>query len=179
MPSHEQIERQLASAALETSAAEVHGVLCGLLCGGRSDALALWFADLFQHSDDADLLVQECQGSLRELHDETRQAIEGAGLGFSPLLPDDEKPLTERAKAVRDWSEGFLYGIALAGVTPQRMLAENTREALKDFSEITRMDWQSSDGEADEQALMEVSEFLWVAAMLVHDDLAQNTTERS
>lgn len=179
MLNHERIERQLASADLETSAAEVHGMLCGLLCCGCADAISLWFAELFQQSDAADLLVQECQRALRQLFDETRQAIEGPGLGFSPLLPDDQEPITERAKAVCNWSAGFLYGIGLAGVSPQRMLSESTREALKDFTEITRMDWQSPDGEEDEEALMEVSEFLWVGAMLVHDDLVPNETAKS
>jgi uncharacterized protein YgfB (UPF0149 family) len=174
MLDHERIERQLASADLEQSGAAVHGMLCGLLCGGRPDALELWLADLLREADDSDLLVQECRGALCGLHQQTRQAMQEPGLGFSLLLPDDEKPLAVRGKAVCEWSEGFLYGLGLAGVSKQQTLSAETSEALKDCSEITRMEWTTLDGEDDEEALMEVSEFLWVAAMLVHEELAMN-----
>ena len=178
---HERVARQLASADLEPSASEVHGVLCGLLCAGRQDALELWFAELFEGSDEDDELVTECRRLLSLLHGETREAIEGPGLGFQPLLPDDERPIRERAEAVRDWSQGFLYGIGLAGISPERELSEHTREALQDFSDITRMETEGlSDGdEEDEDDLMQVTEFLWVAAMMVYDDLVHDETARS
>ncbi len=177
---HERVARQLASADLELSASEVHGVLCGLLCAGRQDALELWFAELFEGSDPDDPLVAECQQVLSQLHGETREAIEGPGLGFQPLLPDDERPIRERAEAVRDWSQGFLYGVGVAGVSPERELSDHTREALQDFSDITRMEIEGlTDDEEDEDDLMQVTEFLWVAAMMVYDDLVHDETARS
>lgn len=178
---YERVARQLASADLESSASEVHGVVCGLLCAGRTDALELWFSELFEGSDSQDPLVAECQQVLSRLHAETREAIEGPGLGFRPLLPDDGKPIRLRAEAVRDWSQGFLYGIGLAGVSPERELSDHTREALQDFSDITRLDTEglTDDDEEDEDDLMQVTEFLWVAAMMVHDDMVHDETARS
>lgn len=146
-------------------------MLCGLLCCGLDDAFDLWVAELLQDMDQQDLLVQECHTVLHQLHDDTRCLIAGAELGLKPLLPDDDKPLPQRAKAVCDWSSGFLYGVGLAGVAVDRQLSGEAREALSDLSEVTRMEWQDLGGESDEQALTEVSEFLWVAAMLVHTDL--------
>ena len=178
---HERVERQLASADLEPTASEVHGVLCGLLCAGRADAREIWFSELFDQSDQQDLLVSECQQILSRLFAETREAIDGPGLGFQPLLPDDARPIGVRARAVCDWSQGFLYGIGLAGVSAERQLSDHTREALQDFSDITRMDVTalSGDDEEHEDDLMQITEFLWVAAMLVHDDLVPDETARS
>ena len=45
-----------------------------------------------------------------------------------------------RAEAVSGWAQGFLYGVGLAGVSPERDLSEETREALADISEVTRLD---------------------------------------
>ena len=181
---NERVERRLAAADLEVSGAEVHGMLCGLLCAGKPEARDIWFSELYQGDEGGegdDLLLRECRQTLDQLHDETLEAITGPGLGFTPLLPDDEKPLMLRASAVRDWSQGFLYGIGLAGIAPERELSEHTREALRDFSEITRMDLETLDEAAEEveDDLMQISEFLWVAAMMVHDDLVPDPTERT
>lgn len=178
---HERVERRLAAADLEVSGAEVHGMLCGLLCVGKPEARDIWFGELYQGDEGDDLLLRECRQTLDRLHDETLEAITGPGLGFTPLLPDDDKPLNLRAAAVREWSQGFLYGIGMAGIAPERELSEHTREALRDFGEITRMDLESLDeaGEEAEDDLMQISEFLWVAAMMVHDDLVSDPTERT
>jgi uncharacterized protein YgfB (UPF0149 family) len=178
---HELVEKKLAAADLDQSGAEVHGVLCGLLCTGRDDALELWFDELFHEAPQGDLLIQECRQTLHRLYAETQQAIEGPGLGFTPLLPDERKPIQLRASAVSHWCQGFLYGVGLSGVAPKRQLSEHTREALQDFSDITRMDLAAlkEDDEEEEEALMQLTEFLWVAAMLVYDDLVADTTARS
>ncbi|PLY14414.1 MAG: hypothetical protein C0631_11165 [Sedimenticola sp.] len=177
---YERVERQLASADVESSGAEVHGVLCGLLCCGRSDALSLWYRELLPDAADSDLLARECEASLRQLYNETKEAIDGPGLGFTPFLPDEEKSQKLRAAAVSEWCQGFLYGVGLAEISAQRQLSAETQEALHDFSEITRMDLDALAGEdSDEDALIEITEFLWVAAMLVHSDLVKDPTERS
>ena len=178
---HEQVERRLAAADVEIGGAEVHGVVCGLLCAGKADARELWFAELFSSDAEEDLLQRECKEVLDRLYSQTREAITGPGLGFTPLLPDDDKPIRTRAAAVCEWCQGFLYGIGLAGIAPEQELSEHTREALKDFGEITRMDLdglEEGDEEA-EDALMQVTEFIWVAAMMVYDDLVPDPTARA
>ncbi|MET0094287.1 MAG: UPF0149 family protein, partial [Sedimenticola sp.] len=83
-----------------------------------------------------------------------------------------------RARGVSEWCEGFLYGMGVAGVDPEVRLSGETREALNDLIEITRMDVDVlEDDEEDEDALVEVGEFLWVAAMLVHEELVNGPVE--
>ena len=43
---YETVEREFASADLESSAAEAHGVISGLLCGGAKDAERTWLQEL-------------------------------------------------------------------------------------------------------------------------------------
>jgi len=177
---YERVERQLASADVESGGAEVHGIICGLVCAGRTDAFDVLIAELMPDEPGDNLLAEECKRSIQQLHAETVAAIEGPGLGFTPFLPDDEQPLKMRAEAISDWCQGFLYGIGLGGVAPERQLSKETREALNDLAEITRMDRETlEESEEEEDALIEIGEFLWVAAMLVREELVADPTERS
>ncbi|MCW8891132.1 MAG: UPF0149 family protein [Sedimenticola sp.] len=177
---YERVERQLASADVESSGAEVHGILCGLICAGREDAEARWFAELFDEESAGDLLVRECAQSLKVLHDETLAAVKGPGLGFTPFFPDEDTPLKVRALAVADWTQGFLYGVGVAGVPAGYTFSTETQDALNALTEITRMDLDSLQGtEEDEESLMEIAEFIWVAAMLVHSERVADDSERS
>ncbi len=177
---YELVARQLASADVELSGAEVHGMLCGLLCSGREDAHVCWSGELLSGQDDGDLLLTECRNTLDQMYRETSAAINGPGLGFTVFLPDDETPVQQRGEAVSDWCQGFLFGVGLSGIDPEAQLSAATREALGDFSEISRLD-VAAFGENDEEddALIEITEFLWVAATLVHSDLVNGPTERS
>ena len=62
----------------------------------------------------------------------------------------------------------------MAGAEIDSTLPQGAREALEAFSELTRMDLDAlnnGDDDAEEAALVEVTEFLWVAAMTVYDEL--------
>ena len=169
---YERLERQLASADLEFSAAEVHGVICGLLCAAEDDPLQSWFAELFEGDRQDDRLADECRATLRKLYAHTLEEMDGAGLGFSMFLPDDARPLEERGRALGEWCRGFMYGLAITGPEFERMLSAEAREALQDITEMTRIDVDSlQDDEEEEDALVEVVEFIWVAAMLIREEL--------
>ncbi len=177
---YERLERQLASADIESSGAEVHGILCGLICAGRDDAEARWFAELVDEANAGDLLVRECAASLKVMHDETLAAVKGPGLGFTPFLPDDEQAIKMRASGVADWCQGFLYGIGVAGLPAGHAFSEETQDALTALSEITRLELDGLQGtEEDESSLMEITEFIWVAAMLVYSEMVTDESERA
>jgi uncharacterized protein YgfB (UPF0149 family) len=167
---HQQIDEQGRAIGLKLGAAESHGVFCGLLCGGSDDPESLWLAELLQDHDSLDLLVGECADGLRDLARQTRDDIEGPGMGFSPLLPAENQPLSARAAALRDWCRGFLYGLGVSG-TAERQLSAETLEAVNDMVGISRLDVELvSSSEADEESYAELCEFVWVAAMLVYEE---------
>ena len=94
------------------------------------------------------------------------------------LLPDDENSLATRASAVSQWCQGFLYGIGLSGHAFEQQLTDEAREALEDIASFTRMDVAGIDeSEEEESALVEITEFLWVASMLIRETLLTDPLE--
>jgi yecA family protein len=170
---YELLTAQANAVGLATGLTENHGMLCGLLCGGAKDAERLWLEEVFEDCDFRDPAVVALEQQLIGLAAEAREAITGPGLGFAPLLPDDEQALSLRANALRDWCGGFLYGLGLAGVKTQQ-LGGVAGEALQDLAAIARMEPQSGpDREEDEEAFAELAEFVWVAAMLIYEEQVQ------
>jgi yecA family protein len=170
---YDYFNEQLSQADIESSAAEVHGLLCGLFCGGEENVEQRLLSELTASAGRDDSVWEECRASLTGLIEETHDSLSGEQLGFPLLMPDDKEPLLNRAAAARDWCQGFLYGMGLLGEIKEKSLSDEAREALRDLAEITRMELDGlSDGEEEESALMEVVEFIWVAANLIYDELA-------
>ena len=162
-----------AVSGLAASLAEVHGFLCGLICAGVRDPEEVWVDELLAGADPRDLGARECQASLRALAADTRAHLEGGATGLRPLLPGADAPLPERALALYDWSRGLLYGLGVAGVSVAG-LSTQAREAIDDLAAITRLDLDAlEEGEAHERDLSELEEYLWVAAMLLYEELGR------
>ena len=181
--------RLLEASALSPSPSEAHGILCGLICGGDADPALTWL-DLLQLQDaqpdaPADLLAPSIRAGLDALAAATLEDIHGPGIGFELLLPDDSRPLVERATGVYDWVRGFLFALGVQGIGEEDLGSE-TREIFRDFTDLTHMDLgalgaSSADGGAideEEDALTEITEFLWVAAMLVYEERVTAPRER-
>ncbi len=170
-PAYEVVARQLKSAAVDVGVSEVHGLLCGLLCSGSEDAPALWRAELSGDLEPDESATREFRRSLDGLFQGAKTQLEDPDSGFRLLLPDDAQPLKQRALALVEWCQGFLYGFGLCGLS-ERAFSEETQEALRDITEITHMDQhQLEQTEANEEAYMEVSEFVRVAALLVREHM--------
>jgi uncharacterized protein len=155
-------------------------MLCGLICGAAREPERAWLEQILPahggvpipRGGAAATDETALRSSLEGLARETRARLAGPELGLALLLPGDDRPLSERAAALCDWVRGFLYAVGLLGVT-ERDLSAVTREVLKDFSNITRMDLDAvAEDEESEVALMEVAEFVWVAAMLFGEERA-------
>ncbi|EIC21930.1 UPF0149 family protein [Thiorhodovibrio frisius] len=158
---------------LALTPSEAHGIYCGLLCSGKRDCLARWLDEILPKTPTSDHDSANCRAALTQVAEQTLAAIQGPEGAFTPLLPEPEAPLAARAEAVSDWSRGFLYGLGLNGCDPNSF-SEITRDALGDLTEITHMDVNElDDSEDNEQSLAEVTEFLWVVAMLVYEEQAQ------
>ncbi|EGV19269.1 UPF0149 family protein [Thiocapsa marina] len=160
----------LAEGALCATPSEAHGILCGLMCGGDADPESTWLQQLLSAPEAADPQGDEGREALSELARLTREELEGSEFGLTLFLPDDTRPLAERAMALYDWVRGFLYAwgtIDLAGAP----LSAETNEILRDFTDVTRMDLDGlDDDEQNEEALTEVSEFIRVAAMTIYQE---------
>ncbi len=154
---------------LSLGPAEAHGVLCGLLCDPSEQAEEVWLEAVLDNSEVPD---GGLRAALHGVAERTREQLEGAGLALEPLLPSEDRPLRERAEAVYDWSRGFLYGLGLARVDFDALSPE-AREGCDDLLAVTHLDLDDLEpSEENEAALMEVTELIRVAAMIVHTDCA-------
>lgn len=173
------VRRLIEASDLSPSPSEAQGILCGLICAGDPRATETWLDQLLPSSGvlGADLLAVEARAGLARLAGLTLEEIQGPDLGLNLLLPDDSGPLEERATAVYDWVRGFLYAFGILRLE-EREMSGQVREILRDFSDLTRLDLSDLDeGEENEVALTEITEFVRVAAMLLYQERVLDPVE--
>ena len=113
------------------------------------------------------------QALLERLVTQSEAELADPELGFEPLLPADDRPLPERAEALVDWCRGFLGGFGLAGAETHGKLSDEAQEILRDLSTIAASSFDFDDEGEDEDALIQVNEFVRMAAMLLFAECAK------
>ena len=155
----------------ELSAAEAHGMATGMLCVNEHTESAQWLGELLQH---AAPVIDEDKALLVRLFEETRRLLASEEFEFDLFLPDEEALLSEQVEALKNWCRGFLFG-AGTGSDAASNWPDDVREILKDITEFTRLDTEA-EGEEDENALMEITEYLRSAVLLLRDELGSNSS---
>ncbi|MBW3567235.1 MAG: UPF0149 family protein [Proteobacteria bacterium] len=172
LPTFQETQDALRRANVLMDAAECHGSLCGLLSGGKASLKQQWLNQALEDSDPANVAVIECRRLLEQLWNATHEALIGQEFAFEPLLPEADDALADRVEALAEWCDGFMYGLGLAEVASFEKLPPDVAEILRDFADIGRGDLAlGDDAEEDEQAYIELSEYLRVGTQLVHDEL--------
>jgi uncharacterized protein YgfB (UPF0149 family) len=169
LPDPEAVSAAVREAGLSADPSELHGSLCGYLCGGgRCDAQD-WIERLALEAERAPVDGD----ALDELRSATAAQFAAQDFGFELLLPDDDAPLAERADAMVGWCRGFLGGFGLAA-PDSSALSDEAAEALQDLGNIAASDLSCEGSDADEDALAEIVEFVRVAALLLYGDCVGN-----
>jgi hypothetical protein len=166
---HDDIDALIMRLRLGTGASELHGSLCGYLAGGGSLRAASVLGVLQLDGEVADPSPDD-QALLQRLAAQCENELADPELGFEPSLPADDRPLAERAEAMVDWCRGFLGGFGLAGTAAHTKLSEEAQEVLRDLATIAASSFDFGNETEDEDALIEVQEFVRVAAMLLHTE---------
>ncbi|HEX7374511.1 MAG TPA: UPF0149 family protein, partial [Steroidobacteraceae bacterium] len=166
------VERALAAGGSAVHAAEAHGCLCGALCARRVYLPTEWLEEILADTEDEAALSQ-VSGALADLYERSGEDLASGELEFSPLLPDDQAPIEERVAALSEWCQGFLYGFGSSGTLQQASLSDEVQEFLTDVAELTRADVSGDDvGEAEEEAYVELTEYVRMGVQLVYDEMA-------
>lgn len=166
---YQSINETLREQGADVTAAEAHGMATGMLCVDvRADA-SNWLSELFGEN------FSEVGGNdmLSRLFEETRLFLTDDDYTFDLLLPDSEDDgLREAVEAVRDWCQGFLFGIGFSHSTSN--WTGDSGEILKDIVEITKIEslTEDADSEEDEADLAEIQEYLRVAVQLIRSEMA-------
>jgi hypothetical protein len=148
-------------------AAEAHGLATGLLCANENTDSDYWLNELLHN---APATVDEQPQPLVRLFEETRQLLAGDEFAFDLFLPDDDAPFDEQIEALRSWCQGFLFGVGNQWSKPD--FSKEANEIIKDITEFTKLDTDTDDeSEEDKVALMELTEYLRSAVLLLRDEL--------
>jgi len=164
--SYEAVDEAVLDSDAVASAAELHGVLAGMLCVDPGLDCGQWLLRVFGESQDG--LDDGGLSILRELYGVTRGLLGAVDFSFQLLLPDDDVALAERVSALSGWCQGFLYGIGSSG--PGADWSGDSGEVLRDLADISRLDANVS-GEEDEVAYAEVSEFVRVGVQIIRGEM--------
>lgn len=152
---------------------ELHGVLAGMLCADRGLDCGQWL-ELLSANDVGTLTPME-RDLLTTLYDTTRDELTSPDFDFHLMLPDDEEPLPERARALGEWCRGFLYGFGERSGGPE--CSEESAEVLRDFADISRIEADDSTDQ-DEQDFVEVAEYVRMAVQLLRVECADHPRHR-
>ncbi len=173
LPDLDEVEDAVRTQELGVGASELHGALCGWLAGGGEDS-SRWLAQVLV---DDELVAPASGSALDRLRAATVTQIQDRDFGFKLLIPDQDAALVDRSSGLFDWCRGFLGGFGLAsGANP--LLSDESTEALSDLARLAAASAQDEGDEDDEAAMIEIEEFVRVAALLLHGDCAMGARHR-
>lgn len=179
LPDYETVADALRRSGMPQCPAELHGFALGMLIAGVHEPLAVWQQEVYAEFDPNDVLDNESRALLDHVF-AAALAVGSDGVdGLSLLLPADLKVDSTRLKALRDWCQGFIFGIGLAGNSLDARLTPASRELLTDIAEVTRLETDDVDDSRENQAaLIEIEEYVREGVMLMRLELAGDVAAR-
>ncbi|HEY7886330.1 MAG TPA: UPF0149 family protein [Cellvibrionaceae bacterium] len=161
------VSELMQQAGAVNSASELHGALCGRLCGpllGEAEWLVL--ADEFMGC--AEPPGEALNSALVALWQSNKALLAEQSIHFQLMLPPDSEDLSVRARALSQWCHGFLSGFG-AAVTVD--LPEAINDTLGDFAAIVQIEADDDDAASAETDFLQVAEYVRGAAMGLHQAL--------
>ncbi|MGR3807353.1 hypothetical protein SAMN05660772_00727 [Pasteurella testudinis DSM 23072] len=164
---YQQFNQLLQSHQIGMNAAELHGFLSGLLCGGLQNDN--WKSLTYQFTNDGHAYPSALIPSLEQLHQSINAELSDEG-DFAFELWLDEKTLFSRADSLSEWVSHFLLGLALAKPYLDQE-GEEVKEALGDLNDIANLGYDESDDQEElDVALTEISEYVRAIAMFFYSE---------
>ena len=167
-----QVDNALKTQDCDVGAAECHGMLCGMLCANSNFQVGNWLEHTLGYQDQEQLHELASSPAISKLFKQTLAGIDAEDFSFSLLLPDDDEPLADRVAALGAWCRGFLSGFGVSDNATQHTLSNEIQDYLRDLQEIGKVDPQTHEGEANEEALFELQEYARMGTLMVHEELS-------
>lgn len=180
--SFEELNHLLVPLGALNSPAELHGMLCGKLCGGARLSSEEWMEEALSFldiiTDEEQGVVGDPQGlgqaALARLYHVSLGQLEDSNYGFDLLLPDDEAEIGQRATALGEWCHGYLSGFGSAGLDPNAVFSAEAADALRDLAAIVSIGDGADEEDADAEAnFTEIVEYVRMAVLTLFVDFGQ------
>jgi yecA family protein len=164
------VQAILTSEGIEAHAAEIHGVLTGLIAAGFEFESSDYIAMVNDMLNNAEGLPASIQSLVKNIYSDIWQKILDDSYSFQLMLPDDDDSIIERGHAIGKWVQGFNLGFGLQQ-TKNAALSEDVKEVLVDFGEIANVSDEMEEDEDTEQAFFEIAEYVRISALLCFTEL--------
>ncbi|PHM74353.1 YecA family protein [Xenorhabdus kozodoii] len=168
LPNYQSFDEILHQQSVALTAAEMHGLISGLLCSGNhNNQDSRWLALVHDLANDGLAFSQVLVQPLRALYETTFELLDDSHFTFHLLLPDEEAGVFECADALAGWVNHFLLGLGVAN--PKLTEKPELKEIITDLRNIGMLGYdESEDQEELSQALEEVLEYVRVAVQLCY-----------
>ncbi|HAT3677977.1 TPA: YecA family protein [Serratia marcescens] len=172
-PSYQSLTVALNQQSVALTAAEMHGLISGLLCGGSRDTG--WQALVHDLTNEGVAFPQALSQPLQQLYEVTRETLEDDEFLFQLMLPEGEAvSVFDRADALAGWVNHFLLGLGM--MQPKlAQVKDEVGEAIDDLRNIAQLGYdEDEDQEELEQSLEEVAEYVRVAAIMCYGEFTRH-----
>lgn len=170
-PNYTQIQNALTAIESPYTPEDCHGMLCAMLVVNNSLQCKRWLDEIYTHASIANSVDTIESQTLCSLYDHTRKELNDTLLNFSLLIPEGENSLTARLEALKKWCDGFLFGIALAGIKDIVELPEDSSEILQDIASISQATGDDEEDDLSEVAYMDILEYVRMGVLLINEEL--------
>ena len=175
LPSFEQLNNALQEQGFANRLPELHGFACGALALDIAypleSCVGILAPDLQNLVFDIDL-----QEQLDHLYEVTRAQMADPVLQLDLYLPgydneEDDINLSKRVSALASWCDGYLFGLANAGLQERADLPADTAEIIRDLTRIAQLKGADTGEEDEELSYIELLEYVRMSALLVAEEL--------
>jgi hypothetical protein len=152
---------------IRLAAAELHGIVTGLVAAGTEDAPDRGLV-LAGASEGAGAVRDALEGLTESAH----RALDSGSLEFRLLLASEDSGIGERVVSLADWCQGFLLGLLDGDGNRIERLPGEAGEAARDIMAISQMSPEiDADLGSPERDLMELEEYVRVGVQLIYEEL--------
>ena len=171
LPSYNELCAGLEPVALDQRISEWHGYVCGALAVDIGFPLSTSVETLVADAVPINS-TPESTRLVNTVYEVVQNQMTDSNLQFELCLPDgDSADLTQRVVALASWCDGFLYGVANAGLQETTTLSAETQEILQDFSRIAQLNGADSGEEDEEVSYNELMEYVRMAVLLIAEEI--------
>lgn len=175
LPSYTEMTTLLKGDDTPFLAAQVHGYICGLLCGTSGKIDNSWQNKILSENKS-----RRAREMLNELFENSYHMISEFSFEFTLLLPNDKVDINLRTEALGAWCQGFLTGLKQCRIPLDNREPGDMTDTLNDLTEIAKVNFEDNkETDEDEMAYFELVEYVRLAVLNIYHELNTPNAEES
>lgn len=163
------------------SPSELHGLLCGKLCGGAVLTSDQWLSSAWELLDIVGEPNVEIQEPVIAMYTITQEQLSSGDYDLQPFLPDDDSEMEQRTQALSQWCHGFLTGFGSAGIAADAEFTRDQADSLRDIASIVQVtvdEEEDRDEDDQESDYTDLVEHTRIIAMNFYEDNLQEIQDK-